>query len=55
VFVGVGTEDFALSGAKGLFAALPAGAKRLQEYPGVEHTLIVRVAVDDVFAHFERK
>ena len=56
-FVGVGTEDFARSGATGLAKALTdAGVKTvtLKEYPGVEHTLIVRMAVDVVFAAFDK-
>lgn len=54
--VGVGSEDFARSGALGFHKALTdAGVKgvRLKEYPGVEHTVVVRVAVDDLFALFD--
>ncbi|MGL6096318.1 MAG: hypothetical protein ACRC7O_11045 [Fimbriiglobus sp.] len=59
VFVGVGTEDFARPGAEALFAAISGtdGAgdgARWKEYTGVEHTVIVRAAVDDVFAEWDR-
>ena len=56
IFVGCGSEDFALSGAKGLDRALrQAGATRVtfKEYPGVEHVMIVQEALKDVFAFFE--
>ena len=56
-FIGIGTADFARSGAVKLHRELTAaGAKRvtLREYPGVEHLVIVRAAVDDVFAEFDR-
>jgi predicted esterase len=56
-FIGVGSEDFAKGGAEALHKALAdAGVKTatLKEYPDVEHTVIVRVAVDDVFAEFDR-
>ena len=56
-FIGVGSEDFAKGGATGLNKALTdAGAKAVTfcEYPDVEHTVIVRAAVDDVFAAFDK-
>lgn len=56
VFVGVGEKDFALAGARVLKKELTAGgAKRLtyKEYPGLEHMLIVREALADVFAVFD--
>ena len=54
-FVGVGTEDFALSGAKSLHGALQrAGASStLREYADVEHLAIVQVALGDVFEFFQ--
>lgn len=55
-FVGVGTRDFALQGARGLHERLTAlGApSTLREYQDVEHLAIVQVALPDVFAFFER-
>ena len=52
--VGVGTSDFALGGARTLARALEsAGAETsLREYPGIEHLLVVQVALPDVFAFF---
>jgi len=57
LFVGVGEKDgIALAGARGLNKALAAGAKNLtyKEYPDVEHMVIVREALPDVFAVFDR-
>jgi predicted esterase len=56
VFVGVGSKDFALGGAKSLHRALEeAGAKStFKEYPDIEHMIIVRVALPDVFAMFDK-
>ncbi|MBN9123004.1 MAG: hypothetical protein J0I06_28350 [Planctomycetes bacterium] len=54
-FVGVGEKDaLALGAARGLNKAL-AGAKKLtyKEYPHVEHMVIVREALSDVFAVFD--
>lgn len=51
-FVGVGTEDFALRGARGLRAALEtAGVRsiRYREYEGIEHLAVVQEALFDVF------
>ena len=56
-FIGVGSEDFALSGARSLRDALQRGgaqATTFREYAGIEHMVIVRTAVDDVFASFDR-
>jgi len=56
-FVGVGSADFALTGARSLNKALvEAGAKKrtFKEYDGVEHLLIVREALGDVFALFDK-
>ncbi len=55
VFVGVGEKDtLALAGARGLNKSL-AGAKKLtyKEYPHIEHMVIVRAALPDVFAVFD--
>ncbi|MFN0120475.1 MAG: alpha/beta fold hydrolase [Blastocatellia bacterium] len=55
-YVGIGTEDFALPRARELRAALEkAGAAKLtyREYPGIEHLMIVQVALPDVFAFFD--
>jgi len=55
-FVGVGTEDFLLSGARALRDALKkAAVKRVayKEYKDVEHLAIVPCALKDVFAFFE--
>jgi predicted peptidase len=57
VFVGVGTEDFALRGARGLAENLrKANAQRLSfhEYPSIEHLAIVQVALPDVFAFLDQ-
>lgn len=56
VFVGVGDKDtIGLGGARSLNKSL-AGAKNLtyKEYPGVEHLVIVREALPDVFVLFDR-
>jgi predicted esterase len=57
VFVGVGDKDFALRTAKGLHKALTdakAKAVTYKEYPDVEHLVIVREALGDVVALFEK-
>jgi predicted peptidase len=58
VFIGVGEKDgLALAGARGLNEALAAaGAKKLtfKEYPHVEHVVVVREALPDVFEMFDR-
>lgn len=56
VFVGVGGNDFANRGAKALRDALAKSAGdglTFKEYPDVEHMVIVRAAVDDLFAVFD--
>lgn len=56
VFIGVGEKDgLALAGARGLNKALTPSAKNLtyKEYPLVEHMVIVREALPDVFAVFD--
>ncbi|MFO0850066.1 MAG: alpha/beta fold hydrolase [Gemmataceae bacterium] len=56
VFVGVGDQDFALKGSRALHKALTdAGAKRVtyKEYPDLEHLVIVREALPDVFAAWD--
>ena len=56
VFVGVGKDDFALSMARKLVKDLTAaGVSKLmaKEYDDIEHLLIVRAAVADLFAFFE--
>lgn len=57
VFIGVGDKDFALRTAKGLQANLEkAKAKNVtyKEYPDVEHLVIVREALGDVFDLFDK-
>ncbi len=54
-FVGIGTEDFALRGAKALHEGLQkAEVKTIKyrEYAAIEHLTIVQVALPDVFAFF---
>ncbi len=58
VFVAAGSEDFLLEQAKTLAAALrQAGADPVEfrEYPNVEHLGIVQLALDDVFAFFDKQ
>jgi pimeloyl-ACP methyl ester carboxylesterase len=58
VFVGIGTEDFALRGARALAEALRnANVKdlALREYPGIEHLAIVQVALPEVFAWLDER
>jgi predicted esterase len=57
VFLGVGDKDFAVRTAKGLQAALEkakAAKVTFKEYPDVEHLVIVREAVGDVFDLFDK-
>jgi predicted esterase len=57
LFVGVGEKDtVALAVSRGLNKALVPGAKKLTytEYPGIEHTVIVREALPDVFELFDK-
>jgi len=52
-FIGVGKEDFALSSSRSLAKSLEtSGAKKvvLKEYADIEHMVIVREAIDDIFA-----
>jgi acetyl esterase/lipase len=56
-FVGVGTRDFAVNGARSLARTLKQGnriAVEFREYPEVEHLAVVQVALEDVFAQFEQ-
>lgn len=50
-FIGVGDKDFALPGARALAKALPDAT--FKEYAGLEHMLIVREALPDVFAGWD--
>ncbi|MBL8866819.1 MAG: hypothetical protein JNK93_14775, partial [Planctomycetia bacterium] len=50
-FIGVGDKDFALPGARALAKALPDATYK--EYAGLEHMLIVREALPDVFAGWD--
>jgi predicted esterase len=56
VFVGVGSEDFALGWARGLAKSLSdAGAAvTSKEYADVEHVMVVQEALKEVFAFFEK-
>lgn len=56
-FVGCGTEDFILSGARRLARDLEkAGVEQVvvKDYPDVEHLMVVQVALPDVFAWFDK-
>lgn len=56
VFVAAGEKDFGLTPAKDLHKALAAGGAKnatFKQYPGLEHLLIVREALPDVFAAFD--
>ena len=57
VFVGVGDQDFALRQSRGLAKSLTdGGASRveLKVYPRIEHMVIVREALPDVFAKWDQ-
>jgi predicted esterase len=57
-FVGVGNLDFALGSARKLHADIQKSGNTsatLKEYPKVEHLTIVQIAMDDLFAFFERQ
>lgn len=57
VFVGVGEQDFARKNAKALHIALTDGKAKhvtFKEYPDVEHLLVVREALGDVFDLFDK-
>jgi predicted esterase len=56
LFIGVGDKDFLLAMARELNKTLTTGgAKRVtfQEYEGIEHMVIVREALPDVFEMFD--
>jgi predicted esterase len=58
LFVGCGKEDFAFAGARSLVVALKKteGVKvTFREYDNIEHLLIVREAMPDVFRFWEGK
>jgi predicted esterase len=55
-FVGCGSADFAMRGARGLHDNLKeAGVKKLvfKEYKDTEHLAVVQLALDDVFKFFD--
>lgn len=55
-FIGCGTEDFAMRGAKSLAKSLvEAGCDKVEfrDYPDVEHIAIVQVALPDVFKWYD--
>ncbi|VTR98344.1 Phospholipase/Carboxylesterase OS=Isosphaera pallida (strain ATCC 43644 / DSM 9630 / IS1B) GN=Isop_0604 PE=4 SV=1: Abhydrolase_5 [Gemmata massiliana] len=57
-FIGAGEKDFALTSARALNKALVAGGAKnvtYKEYPHVEHMVIVREALADVFAVFDKR
>ena len=56
VFVGVGDKDFALKTAKNLNTALDKAKAKVtfKEYPDVEHLVIVREALGDVFDGWDK-
>ncbi len=56
LFVGVGDKDFALMSSKALHAAAEKTKAKatLKEYPDVEHLVIVREALGDVFESFDK-
>lgn len=56
VFVGVGDKDFALKTAQGLRTTLEKAKAKVtyKEYPDVEHMVIVREALGDVFDGWDK-
>lgn len=57
-FIGCGKDDFAISGARNLAGAFKrAGTDKLvyREYDDIEHMMIVRQAIPDVFQFWEGK
>lgn len=56
LFVGVGTEDFAINGARALARSAKAAGGTVveKEYADIEHIVIVQVALPDVFAWYDR-
>jgi len=56
-FVGIGSDDFALSGARKLADSLRRAKVKnvqFQEYDHVEHLAIVQIALGDVFRFFDQ-
>jgi predicted esterase len=56
-FIGVGSADFALSGARTLHRSLQTEKVmqlELKEYPNLEHMMIVRDAIPEVFERFDK-
>lgn len=51
VFIGIGEKDFALKGAKDLKKSLESATYK--EYPDLEHLIIVREALPDVFKQWD--
>lgn len=57
-FVGIGNLDFALGSARKLHGDIQKAGNTsatLKEYPKVEHLTIVQIALDDLFAFFEKQ
>ena len=57
MFLAAGEKDFGLAYTKELnevLAASNASAVQFKEYPGLEHLLIVREALPDLFEWFEK-
>ncbi len=55
-FIGVGSDDFALGGARSLVKSLQKGGNekvKMVEYPDVEHIVVVQVALPEVFRWFD--
>ncbi len=59
VFIGVGTEDrLAVAGARALQRTLKNATIRMlayQEYKGIDHLVVVQVALPEVFAFFDKQ
>ncbi|MFZ4628846.1 MAG: alpha/beta fold hydrolase [Blastocatellia bacterium] len=56
-FIGIGSEDFALPNARRLETGLrerKVESLLVRDYPGIEHLVIVQVALPDVFAFFDQ-
>lgn len=56
-FIGIGSEDFALPNARRLEAGLrerKVESLQVRDYPGIEHLVIVQVALPEVFAFFDQ-
>ncbi|MFM7152090.1 MAG: alpha/beta fold hydrolase [Gemmataceae bacterium] len=57
-FVGCGERDFALNPAKKLASSLKKASVKqvdLRIYPGVEHLIVVQIALPEVFAFFDKQ